>query len=196
MILGVVLAGGASSRMGVDKATVEIEGRSMLDRVAVSLEVVSDRLVVAGRSSTVSGLAGLPDPSPGRAGPLAGLAAALKEAKLMEAEAVIVVAVDHPFVRPETLARLLNGYAGRAVVPVADGIRQVTCAVYPARWEAEAMAELEASGSIQSMLDRMPHTEVAPDEWAAWGEDGRSWFSVDDLAALEVALDRYGSALE
>jgi len=196
MILGVVLAGGASSRMGVDKATVEIEGRSMLERVAASLQVVSDRLVVAGRSSTVSGLAGLPDPLPGRAGPLAGLAAALKEADSVGAEPIVVVAVDQPFVRPETLARLVNGYAGQAVVPVADGIRQVTCAVYPGDWATEAMVELEASGSIQSLLDRMPYTEVAPDEWAAWGEDGRSWFSVDDAAALEIALDRYGSALE
>jgi molybdopterin-guanine dinucleotide biosynthesis protein A len=178
--------------MGVDKATVEIEGRSMLDRVAASLQVVCDRLVVAGRSATVSGLAGLPDPLPGRAGPLAGLAAALKEAAAVGAEAVLVVAVDQPFVHPDTLARLINGYAGKAVVPVEDGVRQVTCAVYPGDWEAEALTELAAGGSIQSLLDRMPHTEVAPDEWAAWGEDGRSWFSVDDSAALEIALDRYG----
>jgi len=168
----------------------------MLQRVAASLEVVSDRLVVAGRSESVSGLVGLPDPTPVRAGPLAGLVAALGEADAVEAEAVIVVAVDQPFVRPETLARLLDGYAGQAVVPVADGIRQVTCAVYPAGWETEATAELDASGSIQSLLDRMPHTEIAPDEWAIWGEDGRSWFSVDDAAALDIALDRYGSALE
>lgn len=178
--------------MGVDKATVEIEGRPMLDRVAASLQAVCDRLVVAGRSATVSGLAGLPDPRPGRAGPLAGLAAALKEANAVGAEAVIVVAVDQPFVRSETLARLIERYAGQALVPVEDGIRQVTCAIYPGDWASEAMAELEASGSIQSLLDRMPYTEVAPDEWAVWGEDGRSWFSVDDSAALEIALDRYG----
>ena len=196
MIIGVVLAGGASSRMGVDKATVKIEGRSMLDRVAASLEVVTDRLVVAGRSEPVSGLTGLPDPAPGRAGPLAGLTAALREAGAAGAEAVILVAVDQPFVRPETLARLIDGYAGQAVVPVAGGVRQVTCAVYPGNWEAEAMTELGAGGSIQSLLDRMPYTEVAPDEWAAWGEDGRSWFSVDDSAALGIALGRYGSALE
>ena len=196
MILGAVLAGGASSRMGVDKATVEIEGRSMLDRVAASLELVADRLVVAGRSSPVSGLPGLPDPSPGRAGPLAGLAAALQEANRLGAEAVMLIAVDQPFVRPETLGRLINGYAGQAVVPIADGVRQVTCAVYPADWETEAMTEVETGGSIQSLLDRMPCTEVLSDEWIGWGEDGRSWFSVDDSAALAVALGRYGSALE
>jgi molybdopterin-guanine dinucleotide biosynthesis protein A len=182
--------------MGIDKATVEIGGRSMLDRVATSLGAVSDRLVVAGRSGPVAGLAGLPDPEPARAGPLAGLAAGLGEANAVGAEAVTLVAVDQPFVRSETLTRLLHCYAGQAVVPVADGVRQVTCAVYPGNWEDDARAELAAGGSIQSLLDRMPHTGVQPDEWAAWGEDGRSWFSVDDAAALDTALHRYGSGLE
>ena len=195
MILGVVLAGGASSRMGVDKATVEIEGRSMLDRVATSLESVVDRVVVSGRSE-IAGLAGLPDPEPGRAGPLAGLAAALAEAHAMGAEAVMLVAVDQPFVRPETLSRLIDRFGGAAVVPVADAIRQVTCAVYPADWHRDAMAELTAGGSIQSLLDQMPVVEVLPDEWEAWGEDGRSWFSIDDAAALDIALGRFGSGLE
>lgn len=196
MILGVILAGGASSRMGVDKAAVEINGRPMLDRVAASLDAVADRIVVAGRSSPVSGLAGLPDPTPGRAGPLAGLASALADADAAGERAVVLVAVDQPFVRPETLSALLNEYAGEAVVPVADGVRQVTCAVYPVDWNEAAMAELNAGGSIQSLLDRMPISEVSPDEWVMWGEDGRSWFSVDDAAALDAALDRYGSALE
>jgi molybdopterin-guanine dinucleotide biosynthesis protein A len=182
--------------MGVDKATVEIEGRSMLDRVAASVGLVVDRLVVAGRPASTDGRQGLSDPRPGRAGPLAGLVAALLEANNVGAEAVILVAVDQPFVRPETLGRLIDSYADRAVVPMADGIRQVTCAVYPPDWEAEAMKEMEAGGSIQSLLNRMPCTEVSPEEWTGWGEDGRSWFSIDDAAALAVALSRYGSALE
>ena len=128
MILGAVLAGGASSRMGVDKATVEIEGRSMLDRVAASVELVADHLVIAGRPASTDGWRGLSDPRPGRAGPLAGLVAALHEANKLGAEAVILVAVDQPFVRSETLSRLLGSYEVRAGEPMADGIRQVTCA--------------------------------------------------------------------
>ena len=108
----------------------------------------------------------------------------------------MLVAVDQPFVRPETLSRLINRFNGAAVVPVADGIRQVTCAVYPADWNAEAMTELDAGGSIQSLFDQMPVVEVLPDEWEAWGEDGRSWFSIDDAAALDSALGRFGSGLE
>ncbi len=182
--------------MGVDKATVEIHGRSMLKIVTAALGEATNRVVVAGRPTSLSGIAGLSDPIAGRIGPLAGLSAALKEAADSHAEAVILVAVDQPFVRPETLRRLIEGYDGAAVVPVAEGVRQVTCSLYPAGWQAEAMAELEAGGSIQSLVDRMPHTEVSPAQWAAWGEDGRSWFSVDDVESLALGIDRYGSGLE
>lgn len=196
MILGAVLAGGASSRMGVDKATVLVGGRSMVELATRALDAVADRVVIAGRSTSMNGFVGVPDPVPGRLGPLAGLAAALSEAGDCGAEAVVVVAVDQPFVRAETLARLIERCAGQAVVPSVDGVRQVTCAVYPTSWRSEALKELETGGSIQSLLDRMPHAAVPPVEWAAWGEDGRSWFSVDDADALAAGLERFGSVLE
>ena len=58
------------------------------------------------------------------------------------------------------------------------------------------MTEMDAGGSIQSLLDRMPCTEVPHAESPGWGEDGRSWFSIAEAAALAAALSRYGSALE
>jgi hypothetical protein len=79
-------------------------------------------------------------------------------------------------------------------VPVDEGARQVTCAAYPAAWAEAADVEDEAGGSIQSLLDRLPHREVAPAEWAAWGEDGRSWYSVDTPEAAAAALGRYGGS--
>lgn len=196
MILGAILAGGASRRMGRDKAMVEVAGRSMLERVGEALSVVTDRVVVAGREGTVSGYRGVPDLVDGPVGPLAGLAAALDEAARVGAEAVLAVAVDQPFVRAETLRRLTGEFDGRAVVPEADGVRQVTCALYPAAWQEQAAVELGAGGSLQSLLDRMAFRPVPQDTWAGWGEDSRSWFSVDDPAALERGLERYGSVFE
>jgi molybdopterin-guanine dinucleotide biosynthesis protein A len=179
--------------MGADKALVEVGGRTMLELVSAVLGDVTDRVVVAGRDGTVLGLTGLPDPFGGPVGPLAGVAAALREAAETEAESVIVVAVDQPFVRPETLAHLLGRFAGSAVVPAADGTRQVTCAVYPPAWHHQALAELNAGGSIQSLLDRLEHVLVDPDEWTTWDEDGRSWFSVDDAESLVAGLERFGT---
>ncbi|MGI9647625.1 MAG: molybdenum cofactor guanylyltransferase [Acidimicrobiia bacterium] len=196
MILGVVLAGGASRRMGSDKAMVEVAGRSMLERVAAATSDVADQVVVAGRDGNLSGFRGIPDQVDGPVGPLAGLSAALAEAELIGAGAVLLVAVDQPFVRRATLQCLIDEFDGRAVVPESDGVRQVTCALYPAAWQEEAAAELAAGGSVQTLLDRMPVRKVTPETWRSWGEDGRSWFSVDDTTALEQGLERYGSVFE
>ena len=196
MILGLVLAGGASRRMGSDKAMVEVGGRSMLERVTGAVSGAVDQLVVAGREGNPAGHRGLPDQVDGPVGPLAGLSAGLAEAARTGAEAVLVVAVDQPFVSPGTLHRLIDMFDGRAVVPEDDGIRQVTCALYPTAWRGEAAAELAGGGSVQSLLDRMPYRLVPYETWASWGEDGRSLFSVDDPAALELGLERYGSVFE
>jgi hypothetical protein len=34
---------------------------------------------------------------------------------------------------------------------------------------------------------------VTPDTWVSWGEDGRSWFSVDTTEDLAVGLRRFSS---
>jgi molybdopterin-guanine dinucleotide biosynthesis protein A len=198
VILGVILAGGASRRMGRDKALVEVAGAPMIERVAAALEPITDTLLVAGRTDSLAGLETIPDEVEGPVGPLAGVAAALGTALTAGGlpSVVLAVAVNHPFVRQSTLRQLVIQHEGRAVVPIDGEVRQVTCAVYPASWAAAARRELQAGGSLQSLLDRMPHRLVTPDEWEAWGEDGRSWFSVDDEPSLAEGLARFGSTFE
>jgi amidophosphoribosyltransferase len=185
-VLGAVLAGGASTRMGTDKAEVAVRGRRMLDLVADAVSQAADRVVVLGPPR--NGHEAWPDSAPG-AGPLAGIVTAMERT---EAEQILVVAVDHPFVRAETLQRLLALAGDVPVVPVdRHGARQVTCAVYPASLAAAAREEAEAGGSVQSLLDRVSFRPVTPDEWESWGEDGRSWRSVDDPVSLEESLMAY-----
>jgi len=79
------------------------------------------------------------------------------------------------------------------VVPIDDeGIRQVTCAVFPRQIAAQAMEEAEDGGSVQTLLDRVSFLPVTPDRWGEWSEDGRSWYSVDTAEALEQGLERFG----
>ncbi len=188
--LGAILAGGESRRMGTDKALVPVDGVPMVERVAAALTAVVGAAVVVGRTGTLAGLPCLPDDRPGHRGPLAGLATTLRRAG---DRALLVVGVDQPFVRPETLRKLLGAAVpGRALIPIADSVRQVTCAVYPGSWAEEAAAEVEAGGSVQSLLDRLPYREVLEPEWRAWGEDGRSWWSVDTLTEATEGLARFG----
>ena len=186
-LLGAVLAGGRSLRMGVDKADVVVAGSSLLERVASALGEVADRVVVLGKPR--EGYESWPDQTPGP-GPLAGLATALAR---MTEDRALVVAVDNAFVRPETLRRLVSIDSDLPVVPVDDeGMRQVTCAVFPKQVAAQALEEAEAGGSVQTLLDRVSFLPVTPDQWGGWGEDGRSWFSVDTPHALEKGIERFG----
>jgi amidophosphoribosyltransferase len=44
---------------------------------------------------------------------------------------------------------------------------------------------------LQSLVDRVAFRPVTPGEWRAWGEDGRSWRSIDDEASLRDAEAAY-----
>lgn len=184
-VLGVVVAGGAGTRMGRDKALVLLEGRPLIAWVVDALEAVCPRVLVAGRVSGWEGRRGIED-LPGVRGPLAGLAAALREG-----EEVLLLAVDQPWAQPSTLAAL--GQIGGTAVPIADGVRQVTCALYSPSLASIAATETAQGGSLQSMLDRVLVTEVDASEWGSWDEDGRSWFSVDTPADLHRGRKLFGS---
>jgi molybdopterin-guanine dinucleotide biosynthesis protein A len=81
--VGAVLTGGASSRMGRDKAAIEVDGVAMADRVAAALRAAGAAAVV-----TVGGTgADVVDDHPGD-GPLGGVLTALRWA----GDRVVVVA--------------------------------------------------------------------------------------------------------
>ena len=184
--LGAVLAGGGSSRMGLDKAEVVIGGETMLHRVTSTLREVLPRVVVLGPERPEFEC--WPDVVAAR-GPLAGIATALSR---MREDRVLVVAVDQPFVRPMTLERLAGLEAAIPVVPVdGEGARQVTCALYPRTISEAALEEGASDGSIQSLLDRVSFQAVIPEIWESWGEDGRSWYSVDTPEALDEGTRRF-----
>lgn len=188
--LGVILAGGASTRMGRDKAFVELGGRALVDHVSEALSLVCREVVVAGRPDGIAGLTGIADTVPERRGPLAGVTAALEYAGTGE---VLVVAVDQPWIRHQTMVGLASVDSSLAVVPIdRKGYRQTTCARYPTTMLSVALDELYAGGSIQSALDRSAFTPIGPDVWEGWDEDGRSWFSVDTEASLADGIARFG----
>lgn len=176
--------------MGEDKALATVAGRPMIDWVVDALAPACDGLVVAGREAGWHGHDAVPDQAAEHKGPLAGLSAV---ARLHPDRALLAVAVDQPWLRSETV-RHLAGLAseGAAVVPVEEGLRQTLCATYPAGLASLAEEELDASGSIQSLLDRISFVPVIESEWIGWGEDGRSWFSADTHSALEIGLARFG----
>jgi len=105
VIVGLILAGGLSSRMGQDKALMEIDGVSMLERTARLLRSMGAGLVVVSGSRP----GGIPDRWP-EAGPVGGLASA---AEVLPDAELLVVPVDMPRLDHAVLAPLVEERAQR-----------------------------------------------------------------------------------
>lgn len=102
---GFVLAGGRSSRMGADKALVELAGRPLIAYALDALRGVGLTPSIAGATSDLSAFAPVvPDAEPGR-GPLGGLWAALERSA---SPCAVFVSVDMPLLPPSLLAYLMR----------------------------------------------------------------------------------------
>jgi len=182
-----VLAGGDSTRMGSDKAAIPFASSTMLETVLESVSEVGDPVVV-GRTKAPHGIPAIPDRRASSRGPLTGLETVLKHEP---GRTVVLVAVDHPFVQPKTLLDML-ALEGDAVIPLDAGWQQVTCAVYRPRF-LDAASETLDNGcrSIITALGLVTVNLVREETWRSWGEDGRSWFSIDTPERLEEGLRRF-----
>jgi molybdopterin-guanine dinucleotide biosynthesis protein A len=131
-IEGFILVGGASSRMGRNKARLSLQGRSFVERIGDALGVVAGTVNLVGAKSVDSlKTCNVPDVYEGW-GALGGLHAALAASR---ADWAAVVACDLPFVTSELFARLASLREGvDAVVPLQrDGRLQPLCALYRAQ---------------------------------------------------------------
>lgn len=107
-VVGALLAGGESRRMGRDKAGVIVDGQTLAERALAVLGQVSDAQVILGHGrGCPTELPRLPDVEPG-AGPSAGLRALLASGL---GDRYVVLPVDMPGVRAEHLAALLAACA-------------------------------------------------------------------------------------
>lgn len=141
-IPAVLLAGGAGSRLSGAKAHTMLAGRPLIARTAARLG--PRRLAVAGddAAARLLGADALPDALPGRAGPLAGVLAALR----WHAGRVLTVPCDMPFLPEDLVARLAAAPAAAIAVPAAGGRTQHGVALWPAGGAALVEAVLAAGG--------------------------------------------------
>src|SRR5438105_14773030 len=125
---GLLLTGGASRRMGRDKALLEVDGQRLVDRAAALLAAVADPVVEVGPGW--SGLPAVREDPPG-SGPLAAVstgAAALRRAG--HHGPALVLAVDMPKVRVDLLRLLARRARPPTPVPPADGHPHPLCPRY------------------------------------------------------------------
>ena len=152
-VLGAVLTGGASRRMGRDKATLPVEGVAMADRVATALRAGCADVVAIG-----------PAERAGAQHPFGGLLTALREAERRGCEHVFVTACDLAFLDAETVRRLLaaSGMAVDSVVAAQTDRVEPLCAV----WPVSAAARIEqiftdGERAMHRVLDALTVTIVS-----------------------------------
>ncbi|WP_409303314.1 molybdenum cofactor guanylyltransferase [Peribacillus sp. SCS-155] len=129
-VTGLLLAGGKSSRMGRNKALLEMAEGLNIQNIASQLKRAAGSVLLITNTPGTYSFLELPiieDIYPGR-GPLAGLHAGLSAATT---EAVIVAACDMPFVTAEIMKKMFENLEDAdAVVPEIDGRVQPLFAVY------------------------------------------------------------------
>ena len=139
----VILTGGASRRMGVDKASLVVDGKRLVERLIQDLVSIDCPVTVLGR-----------EPEPGArfladsveyAGPLTSL-------RNFESsrEFVFVLSCDVVRFSVETVVKFLEEIGNYdAVVPVVDGFEQPLCALYSDR----TFQALHANSEMVRMKD-------------------------------------------
>ncbi len=117
-----VLAGGASRRMGTDKALLELDGQTLLERAIVAVSNVADDVIIVGDRQPYHdfGVPVIRDSYP-ETGPIGGIATALQDA---QHDYVLVVACDMPFLSSWLLSAMADVPRDYDVLlPVTDGSR-------------------------------------------------------------------------
>ena len=158
-VTGVVLAAGSSRRLGCDKRTLRLDtGETLLQHsVARLLEVVDDVVVVL-RSTDSALAASLPTRSLQvcmNSQPQRGMGFSLRQgiAASADADGWLVLPVDLPFLRVETIARARSVLRpGRAVVPVCHGRRGHPVAL--SAYFAPQLLGLDGDAGARRLLDR------------------------------------------
>jgi molybdopterin-guanine dinucleotide biosynthesis protein A len=166
---GVVLAGGRSTRMGGDKALAPLAGRPLVAHVAARLAPQVDALFlnVNGDAARFAALRYpiVADAAPdARAGPLAGVAAALRHAQTLGFAWLATAPCDAPFLPLDLVARLAAA-AERARTSIAVAANARGLERMFALWSTALASEVEAAlaagdGGPRQLIARLGGAEA------------------------------------
>lgn len=159
-ILGAIIAGGASSRFGSDKALALLEGRPLIAHAVAALKPFATAIVVCGRDW--GGLPSLADRPLAGLGPLGGIAAALLHAEAGGYAHVLTIGCDMPHVPPTLLADLIaRAPAYCAGAPILGCWPADAAEALAARLDGHSAGTKTSALSIRRWADAIGATAVA-----------------------------------
>jgi molybdopterin-guanine dinucleotide biosynthesis protein A len=183
-----VLAGGRSSRMGMDKAFVEFGGCTLLARVLEVTRVVINDVRIVGDTAKFTVFAPVVEDVFRGCGPLGGIHAALRASS---AELNLILAVDVPFVPPALLQYLVaraRSSNAIATVPRAGGGWQPLCAVYRREFADAAEKALRAGRyRIDALFDDVKAKAIEEEDLVQAGFEPEVFRNLNTIDDLELA---------
>ena len=199
---GIILAGGTSTRLGQDKALIEIQGEVLIQRVVRTLSALVDQVILVTNQPEKLAFLGLPmvgDVYTG-ASTLGGLHAGLSA---IQTTYGLVVGCDMPFLNAELLRYMISLCQGDAqmdhsrydvVIPRIGRYLEPLHAIYARRCQ-QSFAEHIASQQdhIRYAFEGMCVRYVEKQEIAHYDPKQRSFFNVntpDDLERMWATLAR------
>ena len=212
---GFVQAGGGSTRFGTDKALVQLEGKTMLQRTGELLASVCHDVTIVAAAGKYADAPWpvIADRWPGQ-GPLGGILTALH--RLSETDSrdktpelerdpcsfALILSCDMPFLTKEFLRfltdRALSSEAA-IIVPEASGRLEPLCAC----WCSASVAAIQAAfdAGSRKVTEAMKHVSMEVLDESAWKRfdtDGRLFWNMNTPADYEEARrileDRAGLA--
>lgn len=197
-VAGFILAGGASSRMGRDKALLELDGVPLIVRTARLVESVVGSATVVGDSAAFRslGLCTIADDWPG-AGPLGAIATALRASSVPWS---LVVACDLPYLTKPWLeyavARALASKAD-AVIPMNATGTEPLCAFYHQRAEPGIRGPLALGNrKVKDAIESLRVEIIEPAEWKAFDSEGYLFKNMNSPADYEEARALLGGGAD
>jgi molybdopterin-guanine dinucleotide biosynthesis protein A len=178
-LAAVILAGGTATRLdGADKASLEHAGTTFLEHALAATSDATE-VVVVGEPVPTSRPVSFVREDPPLGGPVAGLVAG-RRALAARPDAVLVLAVDMPFVTASTVRRLVDA-AGEdgAVLTDAAGRRRLVLLLRTDALDAATPSDPHGR-SVGSLLEQLDLVDVAAEGDEARGVD--TWRDLRDLS--------------
>jgi molybdenum cofactor guanylyltransferase len=194
-VAGYVLAGGASSRFGVDKAFARLAGIPMLEyTIDLLIKVTSWAFIVGGSRKQHQGFDVdiIADRWPGE-GPLGGIVTALEASAKSPGQPKwnLVLSCDMPFLTHEWLAYLCERAAAseaEVVVPRSSQGLEPLCAC----WRTDALPTLQAAfgagvRKVSEGIKRLNREVLDEQQWKRFDTAGRLFWNMNTREDYEEA---------
>ncbi len=184
----VILAGGQSSRMGQDKASLVLGEKTLLQTVISTLQPIFAEVLISVREPRPEISQRQICDSPEHHGPLSGVLAGLEAANTPW---IFLVACDMPFITiavVEYLASLRQGH--QAIVPLVQGHPQPMAAFYEKsaiQQISNVLQDPSAKHSLRSVIAKLNTAYVEAVSLQQADPQLRSFFDLDTPEDLEQA---------